>query len=508
MTYGRPGVYINERLLPAPLAATGTANAAGALLGVFAKGPSTLNLVTSWYDFVKLYGGYQSAYPATFGVGQFFANGGTELYVKRVFPENAVAATKTVTNTAGDVDVITVTSKGVGTSGNALRVQFVEGKAVPEGGAFYYTLNLYEEAGASGASGDLLLEQYTNIRLDDVDSSDYVETVVNVTSNVITVDVLAGAATDAPITTYLSLGTGADGTGLASSDFANGLASLETIDRPLVVFYPEVTNAKVLGAVAGSSAQADLVEWASINTSVFVVLDTPADLTVSDAVTYANDNAFLDISNAALYFPNIYISDPVGRSSASIRKIGPASAVAGLYLNTDRLVGPFRAPAGLRTTLNGAIAIERAFTATELDQLNSSDTPANAIRNIPGSGIVVMGARTLLQDGTANKYVNMRRSLIYIKKRLQDTTQFALFENNDSNLWKQLRTAVSALLNEYRNQGGLAGDTPDAAYYVKIDAENNTPVSIANGEVNIEVGVALQYPAEFVVINLSQKTGQ
>jgi phage tail sheath protein FI len=61
-------------------------------------------------------------------------------------------------------------------------------------------------------------------------------------------------------------------------------------------------------------------------------------------------------------------------------------------------------------------------------------------------------------------------------------------------------------LNDYRNQGGLRGATPAEAFFVKCDAENNTADQIAQGQVNIEVGVALQYPAEFVVITLSQKT--
>jgi phage tail sheath protein FI len=506
MTYGRPGVYINERLLPAPLTASGTATAAGAALGAFAKGPSELTLVNSWYDFVKLYGSYDAAYPATFGIGQYFANGGTELYVRRVFPSNAVKASKVITNSAGSTDVVTVTSKGVGTSGNLLRVQLTQGRAVTGTAYYYYTFTVYEESGASGASGDILLERYTDIRLDSTSSSDFLETVVNLTSKFVTVDVTS--LTEAPKTDYLSLVSGTNGTGLDDGDFSAALEDLEVVDRPLVVFFPEVCHADALGASVGGDAQAALVSWVSTNTSAFAILDTPADVAVADAITYADDNAFETVSNAALYYPNVYISDPVGRSSVSIRKIGAAGTVAGLYLSTDRNVGPFRAPAGLRNALNGVVAIERMFTSAELDSLNTADVPVNAIRNIPGAGVVVMGARTLLQDGTANRYVNMRRSLIYIKKRLSDLTEFALFENNDANLWKQLRATVSAFLNEYRNQGGLRGDTPDAAYYVKVDAENNPSSSIEQGEVNIEVGVALQYPAEFIVINLSQKTGQ
>ena len=100
----------------------------------------------------------------------------------------------------------------------------------------------------------------------------------------------------------------------------------------------------------------------------------------------------------------------------------------------------------------------------------------------------------------------MRRSLIYIEQRLKDITQFALFENNDERLWERLNTVISTFLNDYRNQGGLRGATPSAAYFVKVDSQNNTPTTIANGEVHIQVGVALEYPTEFIVIDLSQKT--
>lgn len=138
--------------------------------------------------------------------------------------------------------------------------------------------------------------------------------------------------------------------------------------------------------------------------------------------------------------------------------------------------------------------------------MNSAAKPINAIRSVPGAGTVVYGARTLLQDGTANRYVSMRRSLNYLRKRITDLTQFAVFENNNEVLWSQIRTVLGVFLNEYRNQGGLRGATPSDAFFVKCDAENNTSNDIVQGTVNIEVGVALEYPAEFVVITLSQKT--
>jgi phage tail sheath protein FI len=97
--------------------------------------------------------------------------------------------------------------------------------------------------------------------------------------------------------------------------------------------------------------------------------------------------------------------------------------------------------------------------------------------------------------------------LFFIEKEIKDLAGFALFENNDYRLWSELRTVLNNFLLNYWQQGGLRGVSPDEAYYVKIDGTTTTFADIQNGRVNIEVGVALQYPAEFVVIKLGQLTG-
>jgi hypothetical protein len=57
-------------------------------------------------------------------------------------------------------------------------------------------------------------------------------------------------------------------------------------------------------------------------------------------------------------------------------------------------------------------------------------------------------------------------------------------------------------------QGAFAGTTPRQAYFVKCDAENNPDSSVALGVVNILVGFAPLFPAEFVVIQIEQIAGQ
>lgn len=514
MTTGRPGVYITERLLPAPITTTANANAAGACVGEFAQGPSTVTLVRSWYDFTKTFGGYNLTYPATIGVGEFFKNGGTELYVRRVLGSGASRGTVVITKT-GTGTAATVTAKEYGTSSNDLRVTVTLARTVDSVNYYNLVVTREQTLGSTTSSvltDDVVLETFYNVRFDAAtagatSSPDFAESVINVDSSQISI--VVDAASTTPIVGTYALAGASDGTAPTKAQYTTALDDFLYIDRPLVMFAPEVHQVAALGLTDGRLFQVDLAAWATANNG-FAVIDTPPALTVgttaSPGTVLTHSAAIGAKANAAVYYPNIYIADPLGRSATSIRLVGPAGSVAGLYLATDALRGPYKAPAGIQAGIGTAVATERQFTSTELDLLNSYATPVNPLRNLPGSGVVVMGARTLLQDGTANRYVSMRRSLIYIRKQLEDIAQFALFENNDERLWARLRTAIGIFLNDYRNQGGLRGTTPAEAYFVKCDAENNSETDIAAGEVNVEVGVALEYPAEFVVITLSQKT--
>ena len=494
MSYLRPGVYLTETLLPAPIASGPSANAAGAVVGQFAKGPEAVTLVTSWFDFTNKFGGYDASNPATFQVGSFFTNGGKELYVKRVLHTDAATASVDLL-TSGSATVATVTSKNAGSDSNNLFVTLTAGQV-----SSTYNLYLYNET----TSGPVLVESYQNIVFDDSTSSSYAGTVINTLSPNITI---SAEASGVPVFTNYPLTGGSNGAALTATDYTDykgsgdsAFAGFSVIDRPLVVFLPEVN------LISGATTVIDAaISWAEANNG-FVVAETPAGLSVSSAISFAG--SLTESSNAAVYYPHLYVSDPLGRSPQSLRLIGPSGAVAGYFLLNDATPGKgvAKAPAGITASLAGAVATEIGFTSSDLDSMNSSTSPVNPIRQIPGAGIAIMGARTLLQDGTANKYVNMRRSLIYIEQNLENLTQFALFENNDERLWAKIYTVINVFLNNYRNAGGLRGATSAQAYYILCDGTNNTPTTIANGQVNIQIGVALEYPAEFVVINLSQNT--
>ena len=239
MAYSRPGVYISERLLPAPLPGGVTANAAGAVVAPFAQGPESVTLVNSWYEFTKYFGGYNASYPATFQVGAFFSNGGRELYVQRLLASDAVAASVDLL-TAGDATVATVTSKNAGTDGNNLRVVITAGSV-----ASTYTLTLYKESGVvDDITDDILLERYENIVFDDEASSDFAETVINLVSPNIEI---SNSASGTPVSTTYPLTGGDNGTATTDTDYTDykgrEVAVFEqftSLDRPLVMFLPVV----------------------------------------------------------------------------------------------------------------------------------------------------------------------------------------------------------------------------------------------------------------------------
>mgnify|MGYP006270028893 CR=1 FL=1 len=523
--YNHPGVYINELPLTVTTNAFGySANAAGAIVAQFSKGPTTITRVTSYSQFEDKFGSLNGSYPATYSVKMFFDNGGTDLYVRRVIASDSPQATANLVDTASTpVTVAAIQAKYKGNNSTLLRVK-VDNK-VTINSKDYYDFHVYFDDGDSDGSGGSFsqtkaalnteVERFNAVSFDQPDSSSYIKTVLALSSNYVQINGSVTTPTATINSNYLPLAGTLSTTALVKSDYTGDTGALGTVasctvfnefnvvDQPLVMFMPDVHK-----FFSSSDAQAlfnSLIAWTEVYTSRFSVLDTPADLSVTSAGTFAS--ALTVSSRAAVYYPHVYIKD-TSISGSPLRKINPSGAVAGLFLFNDRKAGPYKTPAGIAAKILGSIAIEKLLTNDDLDTLNSSASPLNAIRNVPGAGIVVMGGRTLKQDGTANRYIAMRRSLIYIEKSLSDLTQFAVFESNSEALWARITTTLSAFLNTYRNQGGLRGATPEDAFFVKCDSENNSSQSIANGVVNVDVGVALEYPGEFVIINLSQIVGQ
>ena len=210
--------------------------------------------------------------------------------------------------------------------------------------------------------------------------------------------------------------------------------------------------------------------------------------------------------NSAFYFPWLNALDPEQNIT---RPFPPSGFVAGLYAATDAARGVWRSPAGLRTNLTGQSGPVLGLTDPQVGVLSAH--AVNCIRHVAQFGDVVWGDRTLGgsdQAGSPWKYVSVRRLALYIEASLYDGIQWAVFEPNNEQLWAQLRASVGAFMQTLFVQGAFQGTTPAQAYFVRCDTANNPQSSIDQGVVNILVGFAPLYPAEFVVIQIQQMAGQ
>src|SRR5205823_3340589 len=154
--------------------------------------------------------------------------------------------------------------------------------------------------------------------------------------------------------------------------------------------------------------------------------------------------------------------------------------------------------------LRGALDVTVKLSRADQDGLNPEGV--NCIRVLNGN-ILAWGARTVGGNANADlKYINVRRTLLFLRESIDEGTQWVVFEPNEPGLWKKIERNVTAFLTNVWRSGALFGTTPQEAFYVKCDAETNPSELRELGQVVTEIGVAIVRPAEFVIFRISQFT--
>jgi len=488
--YLRPGVYVQETLNPvAPVVGT-NATSVAAFIGSSDRGPLTPTLVTSWSEYINKYGSWGTNNTLALSVFLYFSNGGNAAYINRVVKGSYVNATRSLKDREGSpVDTLTITANNPGTWGNDINVTVQDSP----GATGYFDLTVYY----GGTAAANKVESFPNLSMTATDPRYAVSIINSQSTYIISIDngaTVTGVTRNPSTITNQALASGANGTAPTCADIAGGVTAFDSVLNSLILNAPGIT---------GVSAINTILAYADARTDVFVVID-PVNDTVANQITLSA--SYTPTSRGAVYYPAITINDPTNSTPGTvIAAANPGGAVVGKYAATDKSRGVFKAPAGIGVRIAGAVSVP-SLTNANLDALNSAAAPVNAIKFVPGSGIVIMGARTL-KPGYADMYIPVRRSLIYLEKALVDLTTFAVFEPNDTVLYRRITAVVTSFLTRFWSEGGLRGINPDQAFFVLCDTTNNKIGTVEAGQVNIQVGVALQRPAEFVVINIGQFDG-
>ena len=303
-----------------------------------------------------------------------------------------------------------------------------------------------------------------------------------------------------PMPEVASVAPGSDGATITAEQpqpYIEAFARLDDKEDVSLIAVPGIGSA---GLVA---AGMNYCETRSLSDCFFIGDMKQGDDTVDAAKTFRNDITVKN-SYGAIYTPWVRMLDPTGRSSTPILA-PPSGFVAGLYAKTDAQRGVWKAPAGTSAALGGSVGLGVNF--TDVQQGNLNPLNVNVIRQFAGSGIVLWGARTVTSDPAWN-YIPVRRMAIFLRVSIYRGIQWAVFEPNDEDLWASLRLNIGSFMMTLFRQGAFQGATPTQAFFVKCDNETTTQADIDAGVVNVLVGFAPLKPAEFVVVKISQKTGE
>jgi phage tail sheath protein FI len=520
-TYGAPGVYIEERPSGSmPLQGVGTSVAA--FVGFTAaynaeQGEPTdpdgikPQLITSWPQYERIYGGFAPGIVLPHAVKGFFENGGGICYIVRIPGANAKSEPQALP-AAGRKDFETLTVQALDPAATLDIVIEQQPPAEGQEPSADFTLKVVQNG--------QVLEEHVSVSAGKGQRA--ADKVINERSKLIKVEVHnaqgMSLAERVPATgTYNLPAAPPAANGVSPTQFEGsestrtGYSGLAIADDVSMVAIPDLITActSADGKIDYElylAAQGKLVDWCEASRTKMAILDAPPGLNAQQALEYrstlAKDSAF-----GAVYYPHIVVQNPLARPGATngdrFLTVPPSGHVAGVWARTDAARGVWKAPAN--EVVRGVTRLATEVTTGEQDLLNPSQV--NCIRSFGANGIRIWGARTLAATDQSWRYINVRRLFIFIEESIRRGTQWVVFEPNDADLWARVRRTVAAFLNGLWMQGALVGATADQAFFILCDESNNPATSVDDGKLVVDVGLAPVKPAEFVVFRISQWQG-
>ena len=199
----------------------------------------------------------------------------------------------------------------------------------------------------------------------------------------------------------------------------------------------------------------------------------------------------MDTSFAACFFPDVMLNKPNGGSI----KVPPSIAALGVMSRADNGGNtPWYAPAGINRGLVNANATEFAISREQLDELYDNDI--NPIYIPAGRNQVhVFGQKTLLKDPSALDRINVRRLLIYVRRKVKQIANTFLFQPNREDTLKAFSKAVEPILANIQAQQGIE------RYKVQIDTTTTTQVDVENNTIRGKIYLQPTKSIEFISLD-------
>ena len=254
------------------------------------------------------------------------------------------------------------------------------------------------------------------------------------------------------------------------------------------------------------------------NNTAFVVGDTPMRLgpNGTDITSWATNNGGLGLyagdglqttsPYSAVFYPSCQTTDLGG----SIVVTAPSHMMVRTIIRSDNVSYPWLAPAGTRRGVidnAGAIGYINSTTGEfvtignnqglrDVEYLNA----INPITFVPGVGITNFGNKTTYNQLTALNRINVARLIAYMRGRLEEIGKQFLFEPNDQITRNEVTNAINGLCINLVAKRGIYD------FLVQCDDQNNTPFTIDNNELIVDIAIEPVKAVEFIYIPLRIRT--
>lgn len=444
--------------------------------------------ITNWTEFLEAFGGYMEGAYGAYAVRGFFDNGGARAYVTRLVPDDAESS-KVELPDSSNTTALTVKAgergkENPGVWGDNLSVQVTADTDPAQ-----YSLKV--------KLGDDVVEIWEHV------NHGTAATVINdeiLGSNYIMVDESVSALIPAPTTEFKPL------TGGSAGSFADEVATASAAKDALSPF--DVYEIQLLCCPETSHDNWIVAAKKYCKTTrddCMFVGHTARDQDPTSTTNYGQTHR-AEKEYGAFYFPWIKVANPISKPPGKPIFVPPSGHVMGVYARTERERGIWKAPAGNAAVINGALDVKYHISDVQHTDL-VKNASINAIRFIPGQGIVIDSSRTL-STSPLWYYVNVRLLFNFVKSSLKAGLRWTVQEPNDEALWNKVKyNSVTPFLMGLWRRGAFGPGAPEDVFTVKIDAENNRPDDIQSGRLNIEVYFYPSRPAETILITVGQQEG-
>jgi phage tail sheath protein FI len=521
--YLAPGVFIEE-IERGPRPIEGVSTSTAAFLGETERGPTMPMLVTSYNEYLRYFGGeFGPDKYLPYAMSGFFENGGRRAYVARIVSDTMPTAVVKIGN-------LELEAVGPGMWGERVTVKIAKGTTtagtppVPIG--FQLQIAYWDVPGTgtpptypdpfadpAATPRPRQVEVFDDLAVDPA-SSDYYVKRLHGNSVLVRVPDAAPALTAIPAPAgpgQLKFpppgGGGSNPTAEAPVDLGDYKGIADPPDKRTGLNAMTLDAYREVALMAAPGVRGTLGEqvrdalFSHCENSRFRFAVTDCDPNESKPGTLdASARGKRPTEYGAIYYPWVKVPD---LRNGLARLMPPSGHVLGLYARTDIDRGVWKAPAN--DILRGVFDLQYQTDTGKQEILNPMGI--NVIRQFPGRGIRVWGARTL-STNSLWKYVSVRRLFIFLERSIYEGTQWVVFEPNDEKLWERVKDTIRLFLRTQWRNGAMMGLTEDEAFTIACDRSTMTQDDILNGRLVCEIGIAPVRPAEFVIFRIFQNTAE